>query len=191
MTTTWTSLKADCIACRKCSLYEGRTNLVFGVGDESAEVMFVGEGPGEREDQLGEPFVGRAGQLLDDMLAAIGLDRSKVYIANIVKCRPPGNRDPLNVEQEACIGWLRAQVQLIDPKIIVCLGRIAASVIIEKDFKITRDRGKLYDRGKYALMGIYHPAFVLRDPGRRPEVFEDLKKLEDYIKSHCISTVCE
>jgi len=120
---------------------------VFGVGNRSAEVLFIGEGPGESEDLKGEPFVGRAGILLDNMLRIIGLDRAKnIYIANIVKCRPPKNRDPLNTEREACLGWLRVQLSLISPKIVVCLGRIAATELIDSDFKITRDHGKFFDR---------------------------------------------
>ena len=122
-----TALKSDCLLCRSCPLESTRTNVVFGVGNENADIMFVGEGPGENEDLKGEPFVGKAGQLLDKYLAVIDLDRKKnIYIANIVKCRPPKNRDPLPEEQEACIPWLRAQTRLIKPKIIVCLGRIAA-----------------------------------------------------------------
>ena len=123
---TWEKLKHDCKNCRACSLGDTRHNLVFGVGNEQAEVMLIGEGPGEQEDLKGIPFVGPAGKLLDDMLEMIDLDRSKVYIANIVKCRPPRNRDPLNVEQEACRPWLDRQIALVDPKIVVCLGRIAA-----------------------------------------------------------------
>ena len=122
----WNELKAACNECHNCSLCEQRHNVVFGIGNEHAEVMLIGEGPGEQEDLQGEPFVGPAGHLLDDMLEIIGLSRKQVYIANIVKCRPPHNRDPLNAEQDACIGYLRNQVALIQPKIIVCLGRIAA-----------------------------------------------------------------
>ena len=123
---TWEELEARCRQCQNCPLSETRTNVVFGVGNRQADILFIGEGPGEQEDLQGEPFVGPAGKLLDLMLSLIDLDRSKVYIANIVKCRPPRNRDPLNTEQDACIGYLRAQTALIRPKIIVCLGRIAA-----------------------------------------------------------------
>ena len=141
---TWESLKHDCKSCRACSLGDTRHNLVFGVGNEQAEVMLIGEGPGEQEDLKGIPFVGPAGKLLDDMLEMIDLDRSKVYIANIVKCRPPRNRDPLNVEQEACRPWLDRQIALVDPKIIVCLGRIAAMSLIKEDFRITREHGRWF-----------------------------------------------
>ena len=134
----WDELYAECMDCRRCSLADTRHNVVFGEGARDAEVMFIGEGPGEQEDLTGRPFVGRAGQLLDDMLEMIDLHREKVFIGNMVKCRPPGNRDPLNIEQEACIGYLRNQVALIRPKIIVCLGRIAAIRLMKDDFKITR-----------------------------------------------------
>ena len=135
---TWEELEARCRQCQNCPLSETRTNVVFGVGNRQADILFIGEGPGEQEDLQGEPFVGPAGKLLDLMLSLIDLDRSKVYIANIVKCRPPRNRDPLNTEQDACIGYLRAQTALIRPKIIVCLGRIAAMRIIDKGFRITK-----------------------------------------------------
>ena len=136
MADSWERLKQDCGACRGCALADTRTHVVFGDGCETAEIMLIGEGPGQHEDEQGIPFVGRAGQLLDDMLEIIHLDRTKVYIANVVKCRPPQNRDPLNVEQDACIGYLRRQAALMKPKIIVCLGRIAAKAIIKEDFKI-------------------------------------------------------
>ena len=186
---TWEELEAECRKCQKCELGKTRTNLVFGVGNRSAEVLFIGEGPGESEDLKGEPFVGRAGLLLDDMLKIIGLDRKKnIYIANIVKCRPPKNRDPLNTEREACIDWLTAQYLLIKPKIVVCLGRIAAAELIGEDFKITRDHGKWYDKDGVKFMAIYHPAALLRDPHRRPETFVDLKELERTIKENCENT---
>ena len=180
---SWDELENACKSCTKCALYETRTNVVFGVGNRGAEVLFVGEGPGEQEDLKAEPFVGRAGKLLDDMLKIIGLDRTKnIYIANIVKCRPPKNRDPLNAEQDACIDWLRAQFRLLRPKIVVCLGRIAAGRLIGEDFKITRDHGKWYDKDGIKFMALYHPAALLRDPGRRPETFVDLKELERMIR---------
>jgi len=138
MSDSWEALRRECAACQNCPLAETRTNLVFGVGSETAEVLFVGEGPGEQEDLKGEPFVGPAGKLLDEMLAMIGLERSRVYIANIVKCRPPHNRDPQPTEQESCSGWLRRQIELLQPKIIVCLGRIAATALIDPEFRITR-----------------------------------------------------
>ena len=185
MADTWEALKQDCMACRGCALAETRTNVVFGVGAEDAEILFIGEGPGQHEDEQGVPFVGKAGQLLDDMLEIIHLDRTKVYIANVVKCRPPQNRDPLNVEQDACIGFLRRQTALIRPKIIVCLGRIAAKAIIKEDFKITSEHGQWFQRGGAQMTAIYHPAALLRDVNKRPETFEDLKAIQAKVRELC------
>lgn len=183
--TDWTSLAQDCMNCRQCALHETRHNVVFGVGSVSSPVVFIGEGPGEQEDLKGEPFVGRAGQLLDDMLELIDLDRSRLYITNIVKCRPPHNRDPLTQEQEACRPWLDAQLRLIDPKIIICLGRIAAMALIKPDFKITREQGKWFDIGSRRYMAIYHPSALLRDPSKRPETFVALREIRREIKRLC------
>ena len=177
----WADLERRCFQCRKCALADTRTNVVFGAGQNTAEVMFVGEGPGEQEDLQGEPFVGPAGQLLDDMLSIIDLDRSKVYIANIVKCRPPHNRDPDENEQEACIGYLRRQVALIQPKIIVCLGRIAARRILYPEYRITREHGSWISRGGVWMTAIYHPSALLRDLSKRPDTFEDLLSIRDKI----------
>lgn len=188
MADSWETLKRECMACRGCALAETRTNVVFGVGSETAEILFIGEGPGQHEDEQGVPFVGKAGQLLDDMLEIIGLDRTKVYIANIVKCRPPQNRDPLNVEQDACIGFLRRQTALLRPKIIVCLGRIAAKAIIKEDFKITQEHGQWFQRGGVQMTAIYHPAALLRDVGKRPETFEDLKSIQAKARELCRRT---
>lgn len=185
----WEELKKECLHCRACSLAETRTNVVFGVGAPDAEVLFIGEAPGANEDMQGEPFVGRAGKLLDDMLAMIGLDRSKVYIANVVKCRPPGNRDPLAVEQEACMGWLRRQTALVRPRMIVCLGRIAAKAVIRDDFRITADHGQWFSRNGVEMTAIYHPAALLRDEGKRPETFVDLKEIQRRIRELCPDTV--
>ena len=156
--------------------------MVFGVGNRHADVLFVGEGPGEQEDLKGEPFVGPAGKLLDDMMAIIDLDRSNSYIANIVKCRPPRNRDPLETEQEACIDYLRNQVALIKPKIIVCLGRIAATRLIRDDFRITREHGTWTERGGIWMTATYHPSALLRDVSKRPEAFDDLMAIREKIK---------
>lgn len=183
------TLKAECLACTRCELCATRTNVVFGQGVPDAEVLFVGEGPGQSEDEQGLPFVGRSGQLLDKYLFAIDLDRSRnCYIANIVKCRPPENRDPLGVEQDACIGYLRRQVALLRPKIIVCLGRIAAMRIIKPDFKITREHGQWFEKNGFQMMAVYHPAALLRDPRRRPESFEDFKGLQQKINELCEHT---
>ncbi len=184
----WNELKSACQGCKKCALWETRTNVVFGAGNENAEVLFIGEGPGEQEDLQGVPFVGRAGKLLDDMLSLIDLDRSNIYIANMVKCRPPKNRDPLGVEKEACMEWLREQTRLINPKIIVCLGRIAAAAIIRDDFKISQEHGQWTEKNGVKIMALYHPAALLRDPRRRPETFDDLKELQRVIKEVCVST---
>ena len=184
---SWEALKSECAGCRACSLCERRHKLVFGVGNERSEVMLVGEGPGEQEDLQGEPFVGPAGHLLDDMLKMIDLDRSMVYIANIVKCRPPGNRDPLNIEQDACRGWLNRQIALLNPKIIVCLGRIAAKALIDPEFRITREHGIWYDINGRRLMATYHPSALLRDVARRPEAFMDLRSLRKEIRAVCDS----
>ena len=185
---TWESLKRDCAGCRCCSLGETRHKLVFGVGNAQAEVMLIGEGPGEQEDLQGVPFVGPAGKLLDDMLEMIDLDRQKVYIANIVKSRPPRNRDPLNVEQEACRPWLDRQIALVNPRIIVCLGRIAAMALIREDFRISREHGQWFDRDGRRLMATYHPSALLRDVDKRPEAFMDLRALRKEIKAVCSRT---
>ncbi len=186
---TMAELKTACHNCNKCLLAETRTNLVFGVGVENAEVMFIGEGPGENEDLQGEPFVGRGGQLLDKMLNAIDLDRHKnIYIANMVKCRPPQNRDPLPDEQEQCIDWLRNQVKLIRPKIIVCLGRVAATRLIKKDMKITKEHGIFFEKNGVIMMATLHPAALLRNPNNKPGAFEDFQKLREKIKEVCDHT---
>ena len=175
---SWEALKRECADCMRCDLGKTRKNLVFGVGNENADVMFIGEGPGEQEDLKGEPFVGPAGQLLDTMMEIIGLDRTKVYIANIVKCRPPHNRDPLPDEQMACIGWLQRQIDLVQPRILVFLGRIAATAFIKPDFRITREHGLWFRVLDRPAMAIYHPSALLRDPSKRPETFVDLKQLQ-------------
>ncbi|MBQ0037672.1 MAG: uracil-DNA glycosylase [Clostridiales bacterium] len=187
----WEELQQQCLACRACGLYQNRTHVVFGDGNPSAEVLFIGEAPGANEDEQGKPFVGRAGKLLDDMLQMIGLSRSKVYITNSVKCRPPQNRDPLNTEKDACKGYLRRQVQMMHPKIIVCLGRISAMEIIKPDFKITQEHGQFFERAGIQMTALYHPAALLRDPGKKPETFEDLKHLQEKIELLCDHTPIE
>ena len=185
---SWEALERDCADCERCGLCRTRTNLVFGVGRRDAEVMLIGEGPGEQEDLQGEPFVGPAGKLLDDMLRMIDLDRSKVYIANMVKCRPPRNRDPEQEEQAACSQWLQRQIALVDPKIVVCLGRIAATGLIDPVFRITRQHGQWFDRDGRRYMAIYHPSALLRDPEKRPETFMDLRTLRKEIRAICTRT---
>ena len=182
-------LREECLKCQKCGLCKTRTNVVFGTGVDNAEVMFIGEGPGENEDLQGEPFVGRGGQLLDKMLAAVDLDRKKnIYIANIVKCRPPQNRDPLPEEQDQCIQWLRDQFKVLRPKIIVCLGRIAAAKIIKPDFKIMKEHGVFFEKNGVLMMAILHPAALLRNPNNKPAAFEDFLKLQEKIKEVCDHT---
>lgn len=171
-------LKKDCLRCKKCKLADTRTNIVFGVGDVSSKILFVGEGPGENEDLQGEPFVGRSGKLLDEMLSKIGLNRENIYIANIVKCRPPGNRDPLPEEQDVCINWLRYQTLLMKPKIIVTLGRIAAMKIIREDFRVTREHGKFFEKKDTCFMGTFHPAAILRNPTQKSVFEEDFLTLK-------------
>lgn len=178
----WDFLQEQCNNCRSCGLSQCRTNVVFGVGYREADIMFIGEGPGEQEDLKGEPFVGPAGHLLDDMMAIIDLNRENSYIANIVKCRPPGNRDPQEDEQDACIGYLRNQVALIKPKIIVCLGRIAAKRIIDPEFRITKQHGTWVVRNGIWMTALYHPSALLRDASKRPETFEDLLSIRDKMR---------
>lgn len=165
--------------CNRCPLSKTRTNVVFGEGSIENIIMFIGEGPGYHEDRLGKPFVGKAGELFDKMLAAIDLSRKDVYIANIVKCRPPNNRNPLELESETCIEYLRWQVKIVDPDIIVCLGAVAAKNIIQKDFKITNKRGAWYKRGKYNIMATYHPAAILRDSNKKKDAWEDFKSIKE------------
>ena len=176
-------LEARCALCGNCPLGATRTKLVFGVGKAPSELMLVGEGPGEQEDLQGEPFVGPAGKLLDDMLELIGLDRSRIYIANTVKCRPPHNRDPQDEELRACRHWLDEQIALVRPRVIVCLGRIAAGELIRKDFRITREHGQWFERGGIRMMAIYHPSALLRDLNKRPETFADLRELRSVLRS--------
>lgn len=178
----WEELRQDCLACQKCGLCTTRTNVVFGVGPTDTKILFVGEGPGAQEDLQGEPFVGAAGKLLDDMLSIIDLGRDNCYIANIVKCRPPQNRDPKPEEQDACIGFLYRQIALLEPKIIVCLGRIAAMRMIREDYRITREHGTWVQKDGVWYTAIYHPSALLRDASKRPETFSDLLSLRDKIR---------
>jgi len=177
--------RSDCLVCRRCPLCQTRTKVVYGVGPETSPVMFIGEGPGQQEDLKGEPFVGAAGQFLDRMLSIIGLGRHNCYIANIVKCRPPQNRDPLLSEQDACFPWLQQQIEAIRPKIIVCLGRISAMKMIREDYRITREHGTWTEKDGILYTAIYHPSALLRDVTKRPETFCDLKALQKKIREVC------
>ena len=172
-------LKAKCEACQNCPLGDSRTNLVFGTGNSGARLMFVGEAPGEQEDLSGIPFVGRAGQLLDKFLYAVDIERSDVYIANILKCRPPQNRDPLPAEEAACMDYLREQVRLLKPRVIVCLGRISAQKLIKPDFAITKEHGQWFEKNGYLMTAVYHPAYLLRDPRKKEDMLEDMKRLAE------------
>ena len=176
-------LRQRCLQCHACPLARTRTSVVFGVGPERSDVVFVGEGPGQQEDLMGEPFVGPAGKLLDDMLSIIDLGRENSYIANIVKCRPPNNRDPLPEEQDACIGYLEEQLRILKPRIIVCLGRIAAQRLIHPEFRITREHGTWTQREGILYTAMYHPSALLRDPSKRPETFQDLLALRTKLQS--------
>lgn len=173
----WQALQENCRTCRKCALGDTRTNVVFGAGNKNAALLFVGEAPGEAEDLSGVPFVGRAGQLLNSFLDEVGIARETVYIANILKCRPPENRDPSPTEEEACRPWLEEQIRLIDPRVIVCLGRIAAARLIKPDFRITKEHGTWFERNGRLITAVYHPAYLLRDPRKRPDFEADLRRI--------------
>ena len=175
-------IKKVCENCFNCPLGETRTNLVFGRGAVDADIMFIGEAPGEKEDLSGEPFVGAAGKLLDKYLEYVELGENDYYIANIIKCRPPKNRDPKPDEEDACIGYLRKQLAIIRPKIIVCLGRIAAKKIIKPDFQITQEHGKWFKKGEYMICAVFHPAAILRDPRRKQAMLEDFEKIAEMKK---------
>lgn len=182
MTDTWDKLLTECENCSACRLSETRTNCVFGVGNKNADILFVGEAPGDNEDKTGIPFVGRAGKLLDQYLFAVDIPRENVYIANILKCRPPQNRDPLPAEEDACIGYLRRQVKLIEPKIIVCLGRISAARLIRPDYKITKEHGTFVQKGNFLMTAVYHPAFLLRNPTKKEEMLADMKAIKQKLQ---------
>lgn len=181
----WDSLEQLCRACNRCPLCETRNSVVFGVGPKETPILFVGEGPGQQEDLQGEPFVGPAGQLLDEMLSIIDLSRETCYITNIVKCRPPQNRDPLQTERDTCIPFLRQQFLLLRPKLVICLGRIAASSLIHEDYRITREHGQFVEKRGVWMTAIYHPSALLRDPDRRPEAFRDLLAIREKIREVC------
>lgn len=173
----WDEIERAVNGCEACRLCKGRHNAVPGEGRCDADIMLIGEGPGEQEDLSGRPFVGPAGQLLDRMLAAVGLERGEVYIANVVKCRPPRNRQPERDEAEACLPYLRAQVALVRPRIIVLLGATAARNAIGPDIRITRDRGRWYEKDGVELLVTYHPSALLRDASLKRAAWEDFKGL--------------
>ena len=174
--TGWQALQTDVSVCRDCALAETRTQTVFGVGDPGADWMLIGEAPGAEEDRRGEPFVGRAGQLLNEMLKAVGLAREKVFIANILKCRPPANRDPKPAEIAACAGHLRRQIEFVQPRLILAVGRIAAQSLLQTTTPVGRLRGRVHDYGAAGLPLVvtYHPAYLLRSPGQKRRAWDDL-----------------
>lgn len=183
MTQNWDELRETVLHCTACKLCETRQNVVFGAGNPHSQIMLIGEGPGQHEDEEGEPFVGRSGQLMDKMLEYIGLSREKnIFIGNMVKCRPPQNRDPERDEVEACIGYLRNQVAIINPKIIVCIGRIAAQRLIDPDYKVTKQHGEWVLKNGVWMTGTFHPAALLRNPNNKPAAMQDFFSLREKIK---------
>jgi DNA polymerase len=178
-TLDWATLEQTVAACRACGLCEGRNNTVFGVGDKNAELMFVGEAPGQDEDLKGEPFVGRAGQLLNRMLAAAGLKREQVYIANVVKCRPPGNRNPTPDEAGACRAYLLRQIALVKPKLLVSLGGVSATNLLDTTESVGRLRGRMHAFGpdRIPLLVTYHPSYYLRNPADKAKGWQDLQRI--------------
>jgi DNA polymerase len=170
----WNTLRSTVAACTRCKLHESRTQTVFGVGDPGADWMIIGEAPGAEEDRRGEPFVGRAGKLLDEMLKAVGQGRDSVFIANILKCRPPNNRDPEPAESAECRGYLERQIELVQPKIILAVGRIAAHLLLETDTPVGRLRGTTHYLDKTPLIVTYHPAYLLRSPSQKRKSWDDL-----------------
>ena len=179
MKVSWTGLLDDVYACRGCRLCETRTNVVPGEGNIQADIMFIGEGPGRDEDLQGRPFVGRSGELLTRMIRAIGLEREQVYICNVVKCRPPQNRNPEPDEANACLNYLRAQVALVRPKIIVLLGKVACRYTLQAEISVMRDHGKWFERKGVWFIPTYHPSALLRDPSKKREAWDDFQKIRD------------
>ncbi|MDR1354215.1 MAG: uracil-DNA glycosylase [Oscillospiraceae bacterium] len=182
MERTFETLKNEIKSCQKCDLCLTRKNTVFGDGIAKTKLLFVGEAPGQMEDEMGLPFVGRSGKLLDKMLAAVDISRTKnMFITNIVKCRPPNNADPTDTQRQACAEYLKQQIDLISPKVIVCVGRIAATSLINPDFRVTKDHGKIYKKGEIDFMGTFHPSALLRFPQNKEEAFKDFLTLKSFL----------
>ena len=179
MKVSWAQLEAEVAECRRCRLCETRTNVVPGEGDPQARRMFIGEGPGRDEDLQGRPFEGRSGELLTRMIRAIGLERENVYICNVVKCRPPQNRNPEPDEAEACLNYLRAQVALVKPRVVVLLGKVACQYTLREEISVMRDHGRWFERKGVWFMPTFHPSFLLRDPARKREAWEDFQRIRD------------
>lgn len=182
MKISWSQLLDEVYACEKCRLCQTRTNVVPGEGRADAKLMVIGEGPGRDEDMQGRPFVGRSGELLTRMLRAIGLERDEVYICNVVKCRPPQNRTPEPDEAEACLNYLRAQVALVRPRVIVLLGRTACRYTLNQEISVTREHGRWYERKGVWFMPTYHPSALLRDPTKKRDAWEDFQKIRDKLR---------
>lgn len=178
----WDELQRQVATCQSCPLHATRTQTVFGVGSKTAEIVFIGEAPGQQEDLQGEPFVGRAGQLLNQMLFAIGLKREDIYITNILKCRPPNNRDPNPEEVKHCMPFLKKQLQLLKPKLIVSLGRISAQYLLESNLSLSRLRNQqhVYKEGQIPLIATYHPAYLLRTPADKAKAWEDFVRIKNF-----------
>ena len=179
MRISWAELLAEINTCEKCRLCETRTKVVPGEGNPNADLMFIGEGPGQEEDRWGRPFVGPSGELLTRMIHAIGMERAETYIANVVKCRPPYNRNPEPDEAAACLNYLRAQVALVRPKVIVLLGKVACRYTLNEEVFVTRDHGRWYERKGTFFLPTFHPSALLRDPSRKREAWEDFQKVRD------------
>ena len=182
MRVSWTQLYEDLSGCQRCRLCEHRTNVVPGEGNPNARLMFIGEGPGQEEDRQGRPFVGRSGELLTRMIHAIGIERSEVYICNVVKCRPPQNRNPEPDEAEACLNYLRAQVALVRPKVIVLLGKVACRYTLGEEIFITRDHGRWFERKGTWFIPTFHPSALLRDPTKKRDAWDDFQKIREKLK---------
>jgi len=180
----WDALRATVSGCTRCELHQSRTQTVFGVGNDAADLLVIGEAPGAEEDRRGEPFVGRAGKLLDEMLRAIGLDRNTVFIANVLKCRPPGNRDPKQAEADSCRPYLDRQIDLIQPRVILAVGRIAAQQLLGEDLPLGRMRGKQHVLGEHQIPVVvtYHPAYLLRSPSQKRKSWQDLCLARDLLQ---------
>ena len=182
MRVSWAELTENLADCRKSRLCEHRTNIVPGEGNPHAQLMFIGEGPGQEEDRLGRPFVGRSGELLTRMIHAIGMERSEVYICNIVKCRPPQNRNPEPDEAEMCLNYLRAQVALVRPKVVVLLGKVACRYTLREEIFITRDHGRWFERKGTWFMPTFHPSALLRDPTKKRDAWDDFQKIREKLR---------
>lgn len=182
MRVSWAQLTEEIQGCEKCRLCQSRNHVVPGEGDPNARLMFIGEGPGQEEDRQGRPFVGRSGELLTRMIHAIGMERSEVYICNIVKCRPPQNRNPEPDEAAACLGYLRAQFALVRPRVVVLLGKVACQYTLNEQVFITRDHGRWYERKGTWFMPTFHPSALLRDPAKKRDAWEDFIKVRDKLK---------